>query len=116
MRRVWLLLLALMLPLQAAWAVTHGYAHDASAGAHERIAAPASDDAAEPGSAAIHKADAKGHGCCDMAHSCHGSPSIVSALPLQIEADSRKFLIPSSQAPVRREMVSRHERPQWLPA
>jgi hypothetical protein len=117
MRRVWILLLALMLPLQMTWAAAHGYAHDADVAAHVRVesqlklATAASSDAA-----ADHQAEAKGHGCCDMAHTCHGSATLMPTLALQFDAGPRAPLSPADGAFMLQMLVTRHERPQWVPA
>jgi hypothetical protein len=115
MRRVWLLLLAVMLPLQAAWAATHGYAHDVSIDAHAVVETVAHHEESATASTDQH-ADGKGHGCCDMAHSCHGSPSLVSALPSQPAVSAGHLLNASSTELRPMVLVSRHERPQWSPA
>lgn len=110
MRRVWLLLLALVLPLQAAWASAHGYAHDAAA-SHAAVAVTAAEAGTDSG-ADLH-AGGKNHGCCDISHSCHGSPSLVPSRTPQAEAGAGSLLNPSSRALTPRILVSRLERPQW---
>jgi hypothetical protein len=117
MRRVWILLLALMLPLQMTWAAAHGYAHDADVAAHVRAETQMKvDTSASSDAAAEQQSEAKGHGCCDMAHTCHGSATLVPTLALQVGAGGRSPLSPSDGAFMLQMLVPRHERPQWVPA
>lgn len=117
MRRVWLLVLALLLPLQMTWAAVHGYAHDADASAHVHAEVQAKVDAAtDLDLAPDQQADAKGHGCCDMAHSCHGTATMVPTPVLQLTIASRSPLNSSPRALMPQELVTRHERPQWAAA
>lgn len=117
MRRVWILLLALMLPLQMTWAAAHGYAHDADVAAHVRVESRLKVDAAVSADAAEdHQTEASGHGCCDMAHTCHGSATLMPTLALQVGAGARAPLRPTDGAFTLQTLVTRHERPQWVPA
>ena len=117
MRRVWILLLALMLPLQMTWAASHGYAHDADIAAHVRVESQIKVDVASNAEAAVdHQSEANGHGCCDMAHTCHGSATMMPTFPMQVGTGARSLLSPSDGAFMPRKLVTRHERPQWAPA
>jgi hypothetical protein len=117
MRRVWILLLVLMLPLQMAWAAAHGYAHDADVAAHVRVESQIKADVAASSEAAVdQQSEAKGHGCCDMAHTCHGSATMMPTFAIHVDTDSRGLLSPSDGACLLQMLVTRHERPQWVPA
>lgn len=117
MRRVWILLLALMLPLQMTWAAAHGYAHDADVAAHVRVESQLNvDGVASSDAASDHQSEAMDHGCCDMAHTCHGSATLVPTLALHVGAGGRSPLTPSDGAFMLQMLVTRHERPQWVPA
>lgn len=118
MRRVWILLLVLMLPLQMAWAAAHGYAHDADATAHVRVESQVKADTASASldAAGEHQSDAKGHGCCDMAHTCHGSATMMPTLGMQLETATRSPLNASEKAFLLQMLVTRLDRPNWVPA
>jgi hypothetical protein len=111
-RRIWLLVLVFFLPLQMTWAAVHGYSHDADMAAHSSSVAAEFLAQADPEP----HADVAGHGCCSVSHSCHGSPSLVAIALFALAAPSRCVLNPNTRAFKARELVSRHERPQWLPA
>lgn len=119
MRRLFLLLLALILPMQMSWAATHfcddeklvaAQVHAAFGGhGHEEGSAdkPAGDAQAEK------IADA----CCGAAHGCHVLHHLMS------QEDLAFALIESSQTPAHRAAApplsvarSRIERPNWLAA
>jgi hypothetical protein len=117
MRRVWILLLVLMLPLQMTWAAAHGYAHDADVAAHVRVESQIKAEVTASSEAAVdQQVEAKGHGCCDMAHTCHGSATMVPTFALQLHTDARNLLSPSDEACTLQMLFTRHERPQWVPA
>ena len=118
MRRVWILLLVLMLPLQMAWAAAHGYAHDADATSHVRVESQIKADAVSEasGTAVEHQSETKGHGCCDMAHTCHGSATMVPTAATQLDTDARNLLNASDGVFMLQMLVARHDRPNWVPA
>jgi hypothetical protein len=115
MRRLWILLLALMLPLQMTWAAAHGYAHDAGAAGHAALQIKA-EAAVSSDAAADHQSEAGEHSCCDMAHSCHGSATLMPTFAIQVGSDARNLLSASNGAFMLQMLASRHERPQWAPA
>jgi poly(3-hydroxybutyrate) depolymerase len=117
MRRVWILLLVMMLPLQTAWAAVHGYAHDADVAAHARVESQMKVDVAGAADTVVdHQTEADGHGCCDMAHSCHGSATLMPTLVIQLGAEARSLLNASDGAFTLQMLVTRHDRPNWVPA
>jgi hypothetical protein len=118
MRRVWILLLALMLPLQMAWAAAHGYAHDADVAAHAHVESQVKGDLASAAAdnAVEHEWEAKGHGCCDMAHTCHGSATMVPTSVVQLGTDARSRLNAREGVFMFQILATRHDRPNWGPA
>ncbi|MGE4240738.1 hypothetical protein [Ramlibacter sp.] len=118
MRRLFILLLALILPMQMSWAATH-FCDDerlvaqavAAAGmgehVHEAAAAEQSDAQAEK------IADA----CCGAAHGCHGLHHLMGqADPEFAPRAAAQMPAPSGAAPPISEARSRIERPNWLAA
>ena len=117
MRRIWILLLVLMLPLQMAWAAAHGYAHDADATAHVRVESQLKVDVAASSDVAVdQQVEANGHGCCDMAHTCHGSATMMPASVIELGTDARSLLNASDGAFMLQVLAVRHDRPNWVPA
>lgn len=117
MRRVWILLLVMMLPLQMAWAAAHGYAHDADTAAHVRVESQIKVDAAASADVTVdQQSEANGHGCCDMAHSCHGSATLMPTSVIQLGTQARSLLNASDGAFTLQMLVTRHDRPNWVPA
>lgn len=129
MKRFWLLLLALVLPLQMSWAAVHFCDTDlpnaASSGApsaqghakdhaqhQERDHARESAKAAE-GQAVEALADA----CCGAAHGCHGLHSLMAAQDAANGAvASGAGLTGAAVRLVTSAFNTRHERPQWSAA
>lgn len=117
MRRVWILLLVMMLPLQMAWAAAHGYAHDADVAAHARVESQIKVDVAASADATVdQQSESNGHGCCDMAHSCHGSATLMPTSVIQLGTQARSLLNASDGAFMLQTLVTRHDRPNWVPA
>ncbi|ROZ78252.1 hypothetical protein [Ramlibacter sp. WS9] len=119
MRRFWLLLLALVMPLQMSWAAVHfcddqvpTISADAAAKGAERIL-HVHDEQAKQGLGS----DAAAEPCCGAAHGCHGLHNLIAqAAPGDSTAPSRCPLVASDDRMARRQFSDRHERPQWLPA
>lgn len=118
MRRLFILLLALILPMQMSWAATHfcdderlvAQAVAAAAGGehvHEAAAAEQSDAQAEK------IADA----CCGAAHGCHGLHHLMGHADLAFATSaSTQMPAPSGAAPPLSGARSRIERPNWSAA
>ena len=118
MRRLLLLLLALILPMQMSWAASH-FCDD------ERLVAQAVA-AAELGghvhqAAAEEQSDAQAEkivdACCGAAHGCHGLHHLMGHGDFAFApAASTQMPAPSGAAPPLSEARSRIERPNWLAA
>lgn len=118
MRRLFLLLLALILPMQMSWAASHFCddervvaqalaAADLGGHVHQSMADEQSDDQAEQ------IADA----CCDAAHGCHGLHHLMGqADPEFAPRAVTQLAAPTGAAPALSEARSRIERPNWLVA
>ena len=118
MRRFWLLLLVLVLPLQMSWAATHFcdderlvaktvVAAELGNHAHQALADEVSDSQAEK------IADA----CCGTVHGCHGLHHLVGlTAPVFVPARSTQMPIHIGAAPPAGELLSRVERPKWSAA
>ena len=119
MQRFWLLLLALVLPVQMSWAAIHvcdgslpvaaviSVVEHADAGEVHQEAADAPDYSAEKMVDAF----------CGSAHGCHGLHSLMSQGGNTVKvAATPNFLIIHDSLPVRSAFSTRHERPQWLAA
>lgn len=115
MVRVFLIFMALVLPLQLGWAAAHGYAHDSQV--HEHSSATtvsileSNTDESVTASVAVTET-----GCCGASHSCHGSPLLVSERESNSPVAAVRSWTASVQAFKARDNASRHERPQWAPA
>lgn len=118
MRRLFILLLALILPTQMSWAASHfcdderlvAQAIAAAAGGehvHEAAAAERSDAQVEK------VADA----CCGAAHGCHGLHHIMGHADLAFATSaSTQVPAPSGAAPPLSGAAARIERPNWSAA
>jgi cytochrome c5 len=118
MRRLLLLLLALVLSMQMSWAATH-FCDDArlvelAVAAAEQVGNVPPDAAAEPSESKGEKiADA----CCGAAHVCHGLHHLMGqADPAFGGAASTQMPAPCGAAPPSREILSRIDRPNWSAA
>lgn len=118
MRRLWLLLLAFVLPLQMSWAAVH-LCDDTRPLAHAVQAVEFGDDHADQadssssGAQAEHSADA----CCGSAHGCHGLHHLMGQASCDFAAPAVKQLLALSGAsPPLSELLTRVERPKWLAA
>ncbi|MET0310488.1 MAG: hypothetical protein ABW051_00410 [Burkholderiaceae bacterium] len=120
MRRLLLLFIAMLLPLQMTWAASHCYDH--GIGPHEEAAVvqaahahaagefTAQDDGKSSPLAAAEPI------CCGTGAACHGSPLLPSTAAMNLverantgPALSTRHLKPDHPS-------RRHERPQWVPA
>lgn len=118
MRRLFLLLLALVLPMQMSWAASH-FCDDerlvaqavaaAALGDHDHQAA--ADDQSDGQAEKI--ADA----CCSAAHGCHGLHHLMGHQDLAfLMPASTRMPAPSGAAPPLTKAFASIERPNWLAA
>jgi hypothetical protein len=120
MRRLLLLLLAFVLPLQMSWAATH-FCDDEQLVAQAVAAAELGDHARNGHDTAEKKSDAKAEkiadACCGAAHGCHGLHHLMGqADPDFVPNASGQTLARFFAAPPLGESRSRIERPKWLAA
>jgi hypothetical protein len=122
MKRFWLLLLAVVLPLQMSWAAVHFCDND-------RAGLPSIAAQSDPARHADLKtgeatkkaekqvADAWADACCTAAHGCHGLHNAMSAseTSLHLAAPAKVVAGPDVRR-AQRVFSTRHERPQWLAA
>lgn len=118
MRRFWLLLLLIVLPVQVSWAAIH-HCDDTVSGVAAVLAGapkaagdhalPASDDEAIATDASAQNAPS--------AHPCHGLHELMGH-GTQSSIETAKETVLASSQPVFRPSIlaSRHERPQWAAA
>ncbi len=118
MRRLFLLLLALILPMQMSWAASH-FCDDermvaqvvaaADTGGHLHAAAAEEQSEAQ--------AEKIADSCCGAAHGCHGLHHLMGQEdPAFAPTASTQMPAPSGAAPPLSEARSRIERPNWLAA
>jgi hypothetical protein len=112
MFRLWLLLLAFVLPLQMSWAAVH-FCNDAAAAVtvseslqdHNHAASGGQDDSAG-------QVD-----CCAAAHGCHGLHNLMATEQAQLSVPTLSNIVPITDDESRqRQFAARHERPQWSAA
>lgn len=118
MRRVWLLLLVFVLPLQMSWAATH-FCDDERSGAQAVVGAELGDHLHE--ATAAEQSDPQAgkiaDTCCGAAHACHGLHHLVGqAEPEFVAGSSSEIPVASGAAPPSAEPISRVERPKWSAA
>lgn len=117
MRRFWLLLLLVVLPVQVSWAAIHHCDDTASGVAAVLAGAPqATGDHGLPASDEAPAAEKTGQNT-PSAHPCHGLHELMGqGTPSSLEAADETVLA-SSQPVFRPSPISpRHERPQWAAA
>ena len=120
MKRFWLLLLALVMPLQMSWAAVH-FCDDSklyAASTHEagvRHADPARQAAVD--SAHVQGLAGAAEACCGAVHACHGLHSVMPHEAVALSAGSSPRIVPAFQPRlVPGTDPPRHERPKWLVA
>jgi hypothetical protein len=118
MRRLFLLLLALVLPMQMSWAASH-FCDDERLVA-QAVAAASLGDHVHQATADDHS-DAQGEkiadACCSAAHGCHGLHHLMGHQDLAfLMPASTRMSAPSGAAPPLSEAFASIERPNWLAA
>ncbi len=116
MRRFWLLLLALVMPLQMSWAAVHFCDDDMAAVisvAHaEGSASIVHDHAGKPSPSKAK--DVPADACCGAAHGCHGLHNLMATAQPGLTAASSASPIPAHDSQrLQPQFAERLERPQW---
>lgn len=118
MRRFWLLLLIVVLPLQMSWAAVH--LCDGEAAAIATAAPKAGDQLAHSHDSQATQsqgAEILTDACCGAVHGCHGLHNLMAqAAPAVAVVPSRGLLTALDERMAQRQFADRHERPQWLAA
>ena len=120
MRRFWLLLLVLVLPIQMSWAAVHICDDEGSGEATESSAAMwnhdhESDQVNKFSDA--QKSEKIADSCCGAAHGCHGLHHIMGQADPEFAPRATSLMpAPSGAAPPLSAARSRIERPNWLAA
>lgn len=116
MKRLLLLLLAFVLPLQMSWAAVH-FCDDEKLVAHAVAAAEQGAHAAAAEGQPDAKAEKIADACCGAAHGCHGLHHLMGqADPAFAPTATTQMPAPSGAAPPLSEAQSRIERPNWSAA
>lgn len=117
MRRFWLLLLLLVMPLQMSWAAVH-LCIDEPAGANRAPEAMQEHGHADSGKTDDEKSGVMlADACCFAAHSCHGLHNLISQQESSLGCQPIASKPDDLQASHRLAFFAyRHERPQWLAA
>lgn len=118
MRRLVLIFLAFVLPLQMSWAAAH-FCDDERWVVHAVAAAELGEHV--HAAVADEQSDAKGEkiadACCEAAHGCHGLHHLMGqADPEVASIASTQMQAPSGTAPSLCGPRSRIERPNWFAA
>lgn len=116
MKRFWLLLLAVLMPLQMSWAAVHFCADEMPlATVHAVEAVNSHHQHAAPSKAA--DKDVSGEPSCGAVHSCHGLHNIMPLDDADAAIHSPSLSLPGFLThTIPGAYPARHERPQWTAA
>lgn len=118
MRRFWLLLLLMVLPVQMSWAAMHHCDDTPAAGASVLVVASQGGDsvAADPSDDQRRSADELGK-TTPSAHACDGLHEIMAFPAAVFLAPAPEAVLPNSRPVFRpRVIASRLDRPRWSAA
>lgn len=117
MSRIWLLLLAIVMPLQMSWAAVH-FCSDDAAGTRAEVVTASADMHGHAHVAADAQAEADIQGeCCAAAHGCHGLHNLMATEQAQLSFANLANAVPvTDDTTSQRQFATRHERPQWSAA
>jgi len=116
MSRVWLLLLAIVVPLQMSWAAVPFCDDAAAARPLETAALAVVQDHAHAADVSQSEAEVSGE-CCGAAHGCHGLHNLMATGTTALVIANSSHVVPSRDDPTsQRQFAHRHERPQWSAA
>ena len=116
MSRFWLLLLALLMPLQTSWAAAHACSQDA---AMQHAAAASTAVALQEHVHPPHDPapTAAVDDCCMAAHGCHSLHTLMPLQPTVLGILTLSHRLTAADDPAAQgQFAARHERPQWSAA
>lgn len=121
MRRFWLLLLVLVLPLQMSWAAAHSCNDQGLVAAAVAGATVASHDHHDSGlvkqSSDGQQSEKIADSCCEASHGCQGLHHLIAQADSGFAPREASVMpAPSGAAPPLSDARSRIERPNWLAA